>query len=486
MPMPPSVALPTLSRIDFFTAEPDELVRLIGNAVATDSTVIAPSDAHLALAAWNDLSVDVPNGGFTQFFYNHRGDGGLAALCELLESLDLGKAASMLETATATYRKYRDRFDTTNPWEGLFGSIPEFDALDRKFARIGPGKVALALSNWARLHLDDLVVGDDGQPIDQKFTGTVETYFPGGAVAQSLCVKKGKADGPWREFFDDETVRQVRFYKSGKASGDYWPNGELKRKQSKRGTDKVLDWYYPSGRLEKRLVLDKNDQQVEPARLYYEDGQLAEEMTLLGGTFDERYGPWLKFFPDGSPRLQGEASHYGTPRVIVHNAWDDEHRQVVKDGTGLFDDDGRRIDASYALFFESLWRTVSELKHGVPNGLSRMYKNGLLWSVTPHVDGIPQGESVHYYDNGRVRSRHVFEKGREISHRDFPKFDNPEPVVRLVLEANEQLYKGWRHMPVDDYPAALNLVQIQDSLNIPQFLREIQVRNQNGTIRSEY
>lgn len=98
--MPPSVALPMISRIDFFTAQNDQLVRVIGDAVDRDAAGTALSSGHLALAAWNDLLVDVPNGGFAQFFHNHRGDVGMAPLCELLDSLNLVKPASLLRNAT--------------------------------------------------------------------------------------------------------------------------------------------------------------------------------------------------------------------------------------------------------------------------------------------------------------------------------------------------------------------------------------------------
>jgi hypothetical protein len=108
-----------------------------------------------------------------------------------------------------------------------------------------------------------------------------------------------------REFFDDGTVRKVVFYKSGKVSGDFWPDGNLKRKESTHGKHTIVEWFYPSGRLHKRFVRVKDGWVVEPVRLFHENGQLAEELNVvMKENRNQKCGPWLKFFDDGSPRLQ--------------------------------------------------------------------------------------------------------------------------------------------------------------------------------------
>src|SRR5262249_53051722 len=143
-----------------------------------------------------------------------------------------------------------------------------------------------------------------------------------------------KPSGAYREFFDDGTVRKVVFYKSGKVTGDFWPDGRLKRKESKRGGLTIIEWYYPGGQLQKRYVKNKDGYPVGPIRLYHENGQLAEEVHKVER---EKVGPWLKFFDDGSPQLQAEYAR--GEQLVVHNAWSADRVQVVKDGTGVFHDD---------------------------------------------------------------------------------------------------------------------------------------------------
>ncbi len=175
-------------------------------------------------------------------------------------------------------------------------------------------------------------------------------------------MKRGKPHGAWREFFDDGTVREVRFFKSSKLTGDYWPSGQLKRKEARRGNHKIIEWYHPSGALQKRLVFDpRSSQHVEPARVFHENGQLAEECAVVGGN---KHGRWRKYFDDGALQLDAEFSETG--HFVIHQAWNDERRQVVKNGTGVFEDDGRRINSPSQLFSTSRWRHVVQLKGGKP------------------------------------------------------------------------------------------------------------------------
>jgi antitoxin component YwqK of YwqJK toxin-antitoxin module len=391
--------------------------------------------------------------------------------------LKLPKPASVLQSARTIYRKHKSRFDVENPWDGLFGSMKEFDKPNRQFESSGIVKATASFDAWIRSHIRHLAVGDDKRSIDPSFSGIVETKHPNGAVKETLEVKKGKANGAYSEFFDDGTVRQSCFYKSGKISGDCWPSGQLKRKESKRGKHKVIEWYYPSGALQKRLVLHHTGYLAEPARLFHENGQLAEVLTVVEG---KKQGRWVKFFEDESPQL--EAEYRGDRELIVHNAWDSNRRQVVKAGTGVFEDDGRDVDWQYDLFHDSDWQHKCELKDGIRHGKTTTYFMGVLSSVEIYKRGKRDGESIRYWDNGRVRKISRYRNGKEGKAEEFPKFDNPVPAVLLEVEANENLYTRWRHIPVDEYPAVLNLEQIRVKLQPPRFLMDIHARNVAGQL----
>jgi len=473
--------LPRLSRIDFYRLHEGELISALAQAIGHVEPLPAGAlpPAHKAMCAWAQLSRDVLNGGFDQFFYNNRGDDGLEELALLLDSLVVPRAGPLLRDAVAVYRRHQSAFRVTNPWDGLFGSITEFDTLEHAFAKL-IRRVDRALEKWIRSHITELATDETGNTIDAQFTGAVEIR-QNGLVSEYLDVKKGKPSGAYREFFDDGNIRKVVFYKAGKVTNDFWPNGHLKRKESRRGPHTIIEWYYPSGRLQKRFIKGKNGDAAEPVRLYHENGQLAEEVHTVRR---EKCGPWLKFFDDGSPQLHAE--YTPEAKLVVHNAWAADRSQVVKNGAGVFHDDGRVIDLDFAVFFESDWLWDRELKDGVPHGKTTTYRDGVLWSVSFYVNGVQEGASTTYWDNGRVRSVANMIGGNSVQSQSFPKFDRPIPVVVLRVEANEKLYTAWGHVRVDEYPQVLNLDTVQTQLQVPDFLREVHERNQTGTTRNEY
>ena len=476
-------SLPRLSRVEFFRFREDELASSLARAIAKHVEQFADqalTGHQAAVSAWASVATNVQNGGFTQFFYNNRGDHGVAELVALLEALDLSKAAAILRDATAIYQLHRNEFNVSDPWDGLFGSIEALDNLDESFMSVLPD-CNRALDQWTREHVTGLATDESGTPIDPEFTGTVEIRYSNCQIKESLEVEKGKPHGAYREYFlEDGSVRQGVLYVEGKIVGDFWPNGQLKRKEHEEGKNRVIEWFYPNGALQNRYVNDEDGNAAEPIRLFHENGALAEELNTVKG---KKRGSWLKFFTDGTPELQAE---YGADEaLIVHNAWNEKREQMVKNGTGTFRDYAKNIDWEYDVFRKNGWTRESELEDGVPHGKVTLYSHGVLWRIAQYVNGKPNGESTAYWDNGRIRSMTKLVNGTKVSE-DFPKFDLPTPAVLLSVEANEELYAAWRHIHVDEYPRVLNLAEVRNQLEVPQFLREVHERNLAGKLKEEY
>ncbi|MFO1269480.1 MAG: DUF4375 domain-containing protein [Rubrivivax sp.] len=427
------------------------------------------------------MCVDVPNGGFVQFFYNHRGDSGVERAAELLDSLEVSRAAAVVRDALGVYRRHRPAFAVANPFDGLFGSIPEFGRFDRAFCRVmGPG--TRAVQAWAREQAAILFAGDDGgAAIDPTYTGRIVTTHPNGAVSQSLEVRRGRPHGAYREYFDDGTPSDAALYRNGKTAAELWLTGQVRKKEFRRGPQRIVEWYYESGALHKRFVGDKGYAAVEPVRLFHECGKLAEEEHLQGVA---HLGPWLKFFDDGASKLVAEWRPGG--ELVVREAWSDDRRRVVQNGTGTFRDDGRRISPFYDLFFESSWPRTIELRDGRPHGKEITWHAGALWSVRHFEDGALHGEATLYWDNGRVRSVTQYEHGVQGATRHHPKFDAPRPAVVLSTMADEELYAAWQQRRLDEYPRPLNLPEVQALIALPDMLREVHARNLAGALKSDY
>lgn len=114
--------LPRLSRVDFYRLHEVDLAAALSQAISThvdQFPEVMLTAQHEAVFAWAKMSVDVPNGGFTQFFYNQGGDVGVAELANLLDSIDMPKAATVLRDAAAVFRHHQLAFAVDNPWDGL-------------------------------------------------------------------------------------------------------------------------------------------------------------------------------------------------------------------------------------------------------------------------------------------------------------------------------------------------------------------------------
>jgi len=481
--MASQISLPRMSRIELYRHRNDELACAISRAI-TGHVELYPdthlTDLHAAISAWCSAASNVPNGGFTQFFYNRQGDEGVQELAALLDTLDLSKAAKILRDAATIYQQHRDEFLSSNPWDELFGSVKELEKLDRPFIRFIL-RCSRAIDSWILVHINRLVVDEAGNSIDLKFTGTVEICYANGHVKESMEVKNGKPHGIHREYFEDGCIREAVYYKLGKVSGDFWPDGKVKREESKRGTQRVIQWFYPSGALQKCFVMDKGGYAVEPIRLYHENGQLAEELNTVHG---KKIGPWRKFFDDGSPELQAE---YGEgEKLTVHNAWNKDRVQIVKNGTGKFREYLYQIDCRHDIFIKNYWPREVELVNGIPDGKVITYMHGVIWSIEEFVAGQRDGVSTTYWANGRVRLLTRFTQGKEEETTEFPRAEKLVPAVVLTVQADEELYKAWKHQRVEEYPRPLNLEEIQKQIIIPHFLLDLHERNQAGTLRNSY
>lgn len=477
------------SRVDFYRLRGQEFFETVFNCINRElgegkrraDRFLKLNPLQQGIFGWWCFWGDLENGGPAQFFYNC-GDAYVPAIDHLLKKTGNAPLAALLKQATTVYRKHRKEFETENPWgeNGLFARMTELDKLGNPMLRQLNG-ANKRIEKWLRTNFSVIAVGDDGESIDPTFSGEIETHHPNGKVFEQATIRRGAVSGPYHRFFDDGTLEYSCFYQAGELSTDYWPNGQPKHKTMKRAKLKIHEWYYPSGDIQKRVVLGKTGEIAEPVRMWHENGQLAEELHMRRG---RRFGPWLKFFDDGKPKL--EAEHGKNEALIVHNAWDDERRQVVKNGKGTYVDDGRDIEWEYDLYIQHQWIRSMEVKNGIPHGPGKTWSDGVLWSHDTYANGQLDGPMVSFYDNGRIRTKSTFRKGKEVESKSFPKFDAPRPAVVIKTEANEELYKAWKHPLLDEYPHARNLAEVQSQIPIPTFLEDVFQRNNSNSIDDDY
>lgn len=454
---------------DFFEALHDAIEEALGEGPIREERWGKLTEAQRGFHAWFPFYTNVENGGLSQFFYN-RGGRAVPALAALLRLAGKEAAALKLERAAEIYDDNREAFETDDPFGegGLFAEAAdsEMGRLDAPVAR-GAGAAMKPLEKWAREHIAEIAAGDDGEPIDPKFTGVVEVRDADGRLVERAEVRRGLLDGLYQTFEPDGTPATTLGFAAGEPSGAYWPNGQARERTTKSKGLETCEWFYPSGALQKRHVSDKTGYPIEPVRVWHENGQLAEENHKDIQAEGKR--PWLRFFEDGSPRLEAEfRGRHELP--IIHNAWDDRRVQVVKDGEGTYFDDGLDYGASHRLAQDFEQTCSAELRGGVRHGVALTWDLGVLTRRALWDDGKLHGEMLRYHRNGRVVRRYVYSHGKEIASETFPAFTAPRPAVALDVESDAPRYDRWGLAPLDEYPSLANADEVRESLPIPDHL----------------
>ena len=488
--MLPASELPRLDRIEFFAPRDREGGDVLADAVRRHLRQDPPGRCrteHRVLLAADALHLEVMNGGLAQFFFRYRDELDLEAFATWMEAAALPRPAAWVRKARASYIANAAAFEVEDPWDGLFGSLPELEDLDDRLASALP-RCCRALTKWATLRVTELFVDETGAPFDPSFTGSLEGHHADSGVRRFLEVRRGKAHGCYREFGADGSVQVAEIYASGKLIGHHWPGGAIQRLERRDGKHRLIEWFHEDGSLQKRAVVDRADQFMEPVVLFHPDGHRLEELGHVDG---RRQGPWRMWFDDGAPRL--DAEHRPSGELVVHNAWNHWREPVVKEGAGACVLPVSTIDTVL-----SVHRPVyggglgpylrwAELHEGVPHGAVIDFRGeGIVSGTSQYVHGVLHGESIGYWDNGRIASRSHWVRGDRLSSDAAPKFVDPVPIVSMEVQADAELYRAWRHHPVDEFPQVLNLPQIQAQIQVPSFLIEVHERNRTGTLRSDY
>ncbi|MFI6575062.1 hypothetical protein ACIBFB_04620 [Nocardiopsis sp. NPDC050513] len=164
------------------------------------------------------------------------------------------------------------------------------------------------------------------------------------------------------------------------------------------------------------------------------DGRLEELVTYLDG---REHGPWLEWYPDGTPRAQGECDH---ERGVV-NLWREWHAsgrislEEVRTPEGRlatsreWDEEGSLVRDSFSARSPGGVARVprGDLDQG-PDGVLlagvpftgeafATDASGLVVALTCYVDGAERGPRYTWHPNGLIRSEEHVHAGSAVSGR---------------------------------------------------------------------
>ena len=115
---------------------------------------------------------------------------------------------------------------------------------------------------------------------DHLLTANLFSFYPGTAdTAEISCYREGKEDGCWKKFYQNNKLKEKRYFVNSYKTGEYmgwWENG-----------NKKLDYLF------------KDDEYQGTCREWNTDGMLVKEMNYNKG---HEEGPQKAFYDNGKVR----------------------------------------------------------------------------------------------------------------------------------------------------------------------------------------
>ncbi|PZR02438.1 MAG: hypothetical protein DI539_27700 [Flavobacterium psychrophilum] len=368
---------PSLNKDNFFTLTGSDfgsfifepLAEYIGEKKYEKERGKAFSYGQKAAYYWFLLDMQVNNGGFIQYYFNDYGKYTPTIIKSLKHIGDL----IMAELVNRSYELYlRDskklkqaRTTGLEGLSGLYNQLEDMEELDDAYYELNE-QTMKNLENYIRKHPDEFCLDEEGK---------------------EFIVENGIVSEPFKSFYKNGNPKEVIHYLNGEQTGErdeYFENGHLKLSIRKEAI--------PNG---------------FKHSMYHDNGQLAETAVFISSF--QREGWWLKYHRDGSKQFEAE---FINGDFILHNCWNEQGVQTLKDGTGLYVFD-------YSGWPGHLNHNEQEYKDYKRHGKQFTYTNGVLKIYQEMENGKEHGITKTFDDNGQLKSEIVYEHGKEVSRKDY-------------------------------------------------------------------
>ncbi len=356
-----------------------------------------------ALYYWWYLDAQVTNGGFVQFYYNGYGPY-VSTIIKGLEHIGDTEMANLVKKAEKIYQKNKKLMDKAQERD-LFGSdlydrLDEMSLLDDKYYEINDKTMSL-IESYIRKNPNEICLDEDGKEFDLTFTGICKTYYSDKTIKEEFQLEQGVINGTFKSFYENGKPKEKIDYREGEQTGEreeFFENGTLKYKVIKDKPNEVLihKWFYENG-IQKKLETKKADSNKNfgESKEWYDNGQLKEQSNFIDNT--TRTGKWLKFWEDGSKKLEAD---FKDGKVYFENYWNEEGEQTLINGTGLYVKEWNS--------FKSTTIYETEYKNYLRDGKSRTIRKGVVSLEQEFKEGEEHGITKSYYDNGNLEQETVY------------------------------------------------------------------------------
>ena len=411
------------------------------------------SYGHKALYYWWYLDGQVTNGGFVQFYYNDYGRY-IPTIIKGLELVGDTEMVSLVKKADKIYQKNKklvtkaqkvDLFDSD-----LYDRLEELSDLDSKYYELKEKTMSL-IEMYIRNNPKEICLDEEGKEYDMTYTGICKIYYEDKTVKEEFHLANGMIQGEFKSFFENGKLKEQIYFENGIRTGErkeYFDNEILKYHVTKDSSKNTLchQWYHENGnpkKLESKHIEKK--ERFGAYKEWYENGQLAKSGTYISA--HKREGEWLEFYQNGIKKVEAETVN-GEYRLKNH--WNEKGEQLLIEGTGTF-----IYESSH--FKDTVNRSESEYENYKRHGKQKSYANGILTLYQEMENGQEHGYTRTYYKNGNLKTEKVYENGKYVSTKKFPKFQNPKVKTTAISRLCKKCYERHEHYELpDNEPMPLN------------------------------
>lgn len=220
------------------------------------------------------------------------------------------------------------------------------------------------------------------------------TFKNGNIVAEGIIDDEGIQDGPWKEFYENGSLRSEGMYRNGKRTGKwkfYHSNGNLEQEgnyNNQGNTDGLWKWFY-------------------------EDGQLLREENYLNGSSE---GIFTEYDENGKVIIQGE------------------YVEGLEEGLWTYNLGDHREEGTY--------------RGGMRNGEWKyFYDDGVKSFQGSFIDDNPNGRHIWYWPNGKKKDEGEYLMGIKVG--DWIQYNSDGTVFMVITYQNgvEKKYDGVKIKP---------------------------------------
>jgi uncharacterized protein len=287
-----------------------------------------------------------------------------------------------------------------------------------------------------RAYYQDGILYSEGDLKDGQQEGTWKYYNPLGIIYQELNYKGNLLHGPQKTYYANGSIHERYESDSSNIIGpyhEYYINGNVKAagRYVKEGREGEWLTWYVNDSLESRTFYNAGDI-TGRSFSYAPDGKTSSVECWEG---DEKSIRYILYNHEGLPEADWDyqyGSFTGTLRfpngVLHHTArYRDNLRDSIQETYFPNGQIARRQEFLHGningmvVTWDEAGRLSGEYMYvmGKADGMWKWYEEGKLISATPYENGLIQGTSTDYYDNGKVRSEMEYDRDKQNGFGDF-------------------------------------------------------------------